>query len=301
MGNFPNGDGLTAIVFPGQGSQKAGMRDIVEHHRPELLELATELTGGDPFERIGESTRFAQPAIYCASIACWTALGQPRADLLAGHSLGEVAALVAAGALTPADGLRLVATRGEVTARAAREAVEAGMLAVIAPTAEELARLTFEPPVVVANDNSPTQVVLAGPLEWLRAVKRRAVDDGLRAILLPVEGAFHTPAMQPAVPPYAEALAAIEFHAAHTPVYSGVTAGEFTDCRLELANSLVSPVRWREVTAALYERGVRRVIEPGPGEVVSKLMVRQEPRIAMDNPDFTDQSLPHPTSAASAS
>ena len=94
----------TAILFPGQGSQTADMRDMVARVRPELLELAVQAVGEDPFPRAEEGTNFAQPAIFCASLAGWHALGRPAGDFMAGHSLGELAALVAAGALAEADG-----------------------------------------------------------------------------------------------------------------------------------------------------------------------------------------------------
>ncbi len=284
MGANSEANPLTAFVFPGQGSQRAGMRELVDAHEPGLLELATELLGCDPFAHVDEGTAFAQPAIYCASIACWTALGRPSADLFAGHSLGEIAALVAANAIEPDDGLRLVIARGRATGRAAQEAPASGMMAVIAAEPEALSRLHYDAPVTVANDNSSTQAVLAGPLAKLREVRQRAVAAGLRAILLPVEGAFHTAAMQPAVEEYREALDAIDVRLPRVPVFSSVTAREFRDIRAELANSLTSMVRWREVTTELFARGVRRIVEPGPGNVVSKLMVRQEPRFTTTSP-----------------
>lgn len=279
-----NSSGLTALVFPGQGSQREGMRAVVERHEPRLLELARQLVGSDPFERIAQSTRFQQPAIYCASIASWAAIGRPSADVLAGHSMGEVAALVAAGATDSETGLQLVVKRGQVTQQAASLPPASGMLAVMAKDPQELIDMALPEGVVVANDNSPTQVVLAGPLEQLARAKRVAIDSGLRAIRLPVEGAFHSPAMAPAIDAYAEVLAGIEFAAPHTPVYSGLTASEFTDPRTELASSLISPVRWRETVTALFERGVRRLVEPGPGDVVSKLTARQQPGIEIVEP-----------------
>src|SRR5436190_13564297 len=102
-----------AVLFPGQGSQTHDMRARVERERPDLLALALEQVGDDPFERADEGTRWAQPAIYCASIAGWQALGAEPA-LAAGHSLGEISALVAAGALAETDGLRVVAARGRL-------------------------------------------------------------------------------------------------------------------------------------------------------------------------------------------
>src|SRR5947199_9179936 len=106
--------GLTAILFPGQGSQTPEMRETVAEVRPDLLSLAEQIVGEDPFPRAEQGTKFAQPAIFCASLAGWEALGRPSGDFMAGHSLGEVAALVAAGRLRERDGLELVARRGRL-------------------------------------------------------------------------------------------------------------------------------------------------------------------------------------------
>ncbi len=160
---------MTAILFPGQGSQTKDMRSDVERTRPDLLELAEGELGFDPFERVAEGTRFAQPAIFCASLAGWSQAGAGDASCMAGHSLGEFAALVAAGALDERDGLRLVALRGRLMQEAAGDG---GMLAVGAPVenAGELAR-RFE--LTVANDNSPEQVVLSGDSTAIDAVEVR--------------------------------------------------------------------------------------------------------------------------------
>ena len=97
----------TALLFPGQGSQTSDMRDLVDEVMPDLSRHATEEIGDDPFERVDDGTRFAQPALYCASVALWARAGSPRADLVAGHSLGEIGALVAGGSIAIEDGLWL--------------------------------------------------------------------------------------------------------------------------------------------------------------------------------------------------
>src|SRR3954467_5496971 len=135
------------------------MRAWVEEARPDLLALAVSEVGCDPFDRVEESTRYAQPAIYCASVALLA--GVPSADLMAGHSLGEFAALVAAGSLSAVDGLRLVALRGRLMDEAAGGA--GTMLALKGADAWEMAtEIAFETGTYPANHNSPTQVVLAG-------------------------------------------------------------------------------------------------------------------------------------------
>jgi [acyl-carrier-protein] S-malonyltransferase len=265
-------NGRTAIVFPGQGSVTDGMRDLVEQRRPDLLELAASAVGEDPFPRLGESTRFDQPAIFCASLAGFEALGRPRPDYFAGHSLGEIAALVAAGALAEGDALELVAERGRLMADAGAGA-GGGMLAVRASraAARPLARRHG---LVVANDNAPDQVVLSGPGDAIGAAEREALEQGIRAKRLAVAGAFHSPAMEHAIEPFRAALDRIDFASPEVPVFSCVTAEPFVDPRRRLADALVSPVRWLEVMRRLKAAGVRRIVEAGPGRVLAGLVRR---------------------------
>src|ERR671917_2440999 len=148
-------DRQTALLFPGQGSQTADMRETVERRRPDLLELAVAEVGPDLFERATDGTRWAQPAIYCAALAGAEELGV-RADVMAGHSLGEITALVAAGALSADDGLRLVAARGRLMQEAAEETGDGGMTAVRArgdEAREAIAEVAAETGVSIANDN----------------------------------------------------------------------------------------------------------------------------------------------------
>ena len=187
--------GQLAVLFPGQGSQTPGMRDLVERLRPDLLELATAVVGGDPFELVDEGTRFAQPAIFCGSLAGWEALkSELRPNFLAGHSLGELTALVAARALSDADGLRLVAARGLVMQEAQEAEGGGGMLAVGAP-ASDVSELAERHGLAVANDNSPEQVVLSGPEAGLEAALVELRERKVRAKRLAVRGAFHSPAI----------------------------------------------------------------------------------------------------------
>ena len=260
----------TALLFPGQGSQTDTMRETVERYRPELLELALEVSGDDPFARAGEGTHFAQPAIYCASLAGFTRLGEPAVELMAGHSLGEFAALVAAGALSAEDGLRLVAERGRLMQDAGVRS-RGGMLAVRGG-AEQGAPLAARHGLTIANDNSPDQVVLSGAREAIDAAAAGAKDEGLRAIALPVAGAFHSPLMAPAVAALEAALADVELREPHTTVICAGTTKPFEDPRRELVEGVLAPVRWRETLLALRERGAERYIETGPGKVLSGLV-----------------------------
>lgn len=260
----------TAILFPGQGSHDADARDHVEHHAPSLLELCIDLVGEDPFPRAGESTRFAQPAIFLASVSRWATLrGQVEPLAFAGHSLGEISALTAAGALRPEDGLRLVVERGRLMGEA-----QAGGMVVVragAAEAEELARLTG---TVVANDNSPTQVVLSGTEEAIAGVRPAAKARGIKARRLDVAGAFHSPLMDDAARRLREVVADIPVSAPTAPVLCCATARNFHDVRGQLPEAVTSPVRWREVLDILDARGARRFLDVGPGDVMSGL-VRQ--------------------------
>jgi len=265
----------TAILFPGQGSQTPDMRETVARVRPDLLSLALEVVGEDPFARIREGTHFAQPAIFCASLAGWNALGRPDCDFMAGHSLGELAALVAAGSLRERDGLELVALRGKLMHESGERAGDGGMLALLGVGAAEHApQLAAGSGLAVANDNSPQQVVLSGARTALRDAAGAAERLGLRAMELDVTGAFHSPMMSAAVPEFVAALGRAAFATPRVPVMSAVTAQPFDDVRRRLAEALTMPVRWRETMLALHEMGAERFIEVGPGRVLTGLAKR---------------------------
>jgi [acyl-carrier-protein] S-malonyltransferase len=277
-------DGELAVLFPGQGTHLPGMRAQVQRFRPDLVLLARAAVGDDPFERAAESTRFAQPAIYCAALAGWRRLRnlfQP--DVMAGHSLGEIPALVAAGALSAEDGLNLVAGRGRLMERAAAQAGPGGMMAVRTADRAELGALATDAGLTVANDNAPEQVVLSGPDEALRRVERVFRARGVRSQRLDIRGAFHTPAMESVLPQYRELLSAIEIRTPAMPVYSCVTGAEFDDVRERLAQSLVKPVRWLDVMRALRARGVTRFVETGPGRVLTGLIQKTLPDARTDD------------------
>lgn len=265
----------TAILFPGQGSQTTEMRDLVARVRPDLLELAAHVVGDDPFPRADEGTNFAQPAIFCASLAGWEALGRPPAELMAGHSLGELGALVAAGALDEREGLELVTLRGRLMHESGLAAGDGSMLALMgAGASEQAGEIAAAHELTVANDNSPMQVVLSGALAALPAAAEQARELGLRPIELDVTGAFHSPMMAAAVPEFQTALARATFAEPRCTVISAVTAQPFTDPRAELADALTMPVRWREVMLTLQELGAQRFVDVGPGRVLTGLAKR---------------------------
>jgi malonyl CoA-acyl carrier protein transacylase len=265
----------TAILFPGQGSQTPEMREKVEQRRPDLLELAVEVVGEDPFPRADEGTKFAQPAIFCASLAGWAALDCPIGDFMAGHSLGELGALVAAGALSERDGLELVALRGKLMQEAGEQAGDGGMLALMGDgAAENAAELAGSHGLAIANDNSPKQIVLSGARSAIPAAAAAAKELGLRAMDLPVTGAFHSPMMASAVPEFTAALDRVAIGEPQVTVVSAVTAEPFDDIRKRLAEALTSPVRWRETMLALHDLGAEQFVEVGPGKVLTGLVKR---------------------------
>ena len=266
----------TALLFPGQGSQTADMRDVVLEVSPELLERAVEAVGEDPFERVADGTRFAQPALYCASVALWIRAGSPEPEVVAGHSLGEVGALVAGGGISIGDGLWLAARRGRVMEDVAASQPAAGCW----PCWATRTRRAGSPPrmsLTVANDNAPGQLVVSGPAEALAGAGEDAKGERLKAMPLAVRGAFHTEAMAPALPEFQKALETIDVRPPKVPVYSSVTARPFEDVRAELAAALVRPVHWRETLHALRDRGVERFVEVGPGKVLKGLVRRTLP------------------------
>jgi [acyl-carrier-protein] S-malonyltransferase len=281
-------NGRTALLFPGQGSQTDDMQEQVERQRPDLLELALSEVGDDLFERVDEGTRWAQPAIFCAALAGFELLrDRVEPDLMAGHSLGEIAALTAAGALTAEDGLRLVAARGRLMQEAA-ERGDGGMLAVRARERAAVEEVAAACDVVVANDNAPDQLVLSGALGALDEAAERLAESGVRAKRLPVAGGFHSPLMAPAVEPFREFVTATEVREARVPVISCVTAAPFDDVRERIVQALTSPVRWLEVMRVLRQQGATRFVETGPGHVLTNLVrksledVKAEAPLAME-------------------
>jgi malonyl CoA-acyl carrier protein transacylase len=266
-------DRHTALLFPGQGSQTDDMRETVERHRPDLLELAFEEVGPDLFERASDGTRWAQPAIYCAALAGWRELGTD-ADVMAGHSLGEITALVAAEAMSAEAGLKLVAARGRLMQEAAETTGDGGMTAVRArdDNRDAIAEVAAEADVQIANDNAPDQLVLSGAVRALDTAEELLKERGVRAKRLPVAGAFHSPLMEPAVEPFRAAVDATEIAEPHVPVYSCVTAEPFDEIRERLVQAITHPVRWLEVLRALDARGVTDFVETGPGRVLTNLV-----------------------------
>jgi acyl transferase domain-containing protein len=263
-----------AIIFPGQGSQHDGMRATVARERPDLLKAAIELVGTDPFEHLDEGTRYVQPAVFCTSVACWASIRQHVDPIaFAGHSLGEYAALVAAGAVDVFDALRLVVLRGRLTQEVA-DRVGGGMLALLGVRLEQAYAIAARQGLTVASDNCPGQIVLSGSHAAIALGQAEAVALGGDARRLAVQGPFHSTQMLPAREPFLTALRSVRFREPSHAAFSCLTAAPFVDVPLQLADSLVSGVRWREVLIELRDLGATRFIEVAPGAVLTKMVRR---------------------------
>jgi [acyl-carrier-protein] S-malonyltransferase len=267
----------SALLFPGQGSHAEGMDEPYRGHP--LFERGLELLGHDPFERLTEGTRYQQPALFLCSIAAWDQWRQDTEDddearAAAGHSLGEYAALVAAGALQFDDAVGLVDERAAAMADAG-ELNAGGMIAMLGGDARGVRALASRLGLVVANDNAPGQLVLSGPVDALIEAEDVARDEvGARARRLDVTGAFHSPLMEPAAERLRAALEATPIGELQIPVYSNGSASPFVDVRRELAENLLRPVRWRETLLALRTARIERFVELGPGSVLTGLVKR---------------------------
>jgi malonyl CoA-acyl carrier protein transacylase len=267
----------TAIIFPGHGVRTAGLRAIVEAHDRELLRQVETLVDPNVFARAAESTRFAQPAIFCVDLVLWRQArssgdcGDPLA--YSGHSLGELPALVAAGSLDQDAGLWLAAERGRLTAEVGRE-TDGAMLALLGFDTEEATELAAEHGVHLSNDNCPGQVVLSGSRKDLEVVLRACEAAKRRALMLDVGCAFHSPLMGAAVAPFEAVLSQVRFEAPEQPVFSGIAAEPFSDVPAQLAAALTQPVRWSETVTALGRFGAEEFVECGPERVLTKLVNR---------------------------
>lgn len=287
-----------ALVFPGQGSQRPGM-GAAWASTPgwERVGEASELLGRDVAALLLDAdaeqlraTREAQLSTYVTSMVVAAALPDLDVRVVAGHSLGDFTALAAAGVLSFADGLRLVAARGAAM-QAAADARPGTMAAVLGLEDAEVdascARVEGAWP---ANYNAPSHVVVSGTTEGVAAAGAAVKQAGARRVLpLPVGGAFHTPLMEPARSGLDRALEGAEPRPPQVPVLSGITAREYDgDVRRALSAQLTSPVRWRATCEALAAYGVETVVEVGPGGVLTGLVKRCLPdvrAVSVSTPD----------------
>jgi len=303
-----------AFLFPGQGSQSKGMLDafdgvqVVQHTLQEASDALgydmAALIRDDADGKLGQ-TEFTQPALLTASTAMlrlWREKGGAEAVQVAGHSLGEYSALVAAGAINFSDALQLVAFRG----RAMMEAVPAGvgsMAAILGlsdDVVEDLCQSVSSDgeKVWAANYNCPGQLVVAGHAAAVERMMVAAKQAGARrALALAVSAPSHTPLMQPAADAMADRLQEVSIHTPACPVWGNASATaeqDVTKIRAALVSQLVSPVRWTETVQKLAGSGIAQAVEMGPGKVLSGLVKRIDRTLSVGvsvNPEQLETSL----------
>ncbi len=289
---------MQVYIFPGQGSQFTGMGHALYQSSDQakaLMDQADQILGfsltnvlfsGTDDEL--KQTNVTQPAIFLHSVALALTAPGFAPDMVAGHSLGEFSALVAAGALSFDDGLRLVAQRADAMQRACEQnpSTMAAILgladAVIEQICADVAAETGEI-VVPANYNCPGQVVISGSNEGIRIACERLKEAGAkRALPLPVGGAFHSPLMEPARAALAQAIENTPFQAPRCPIYQNVNARPSTDVPTIKANliaQLTAPVRWTQSVEAMVADGATVFTECGPGKVLQGLVKKIAPGV----------------------
>jgi [acyl-carrier-protein] S-malonyltransferase len=292
-----------AMVFPGQGTQVPGMGapwqdhpawKVLDEAERALDEPLQNLVLDAPAEQLAR-TREAQLAVLCTSLVAWEALRPLAHDVIAfaGHSLGQVTALVASGALSLEDGVRFAATRAELTQRAADEH-PGRMAALLGATVEQATEAcnAASDACWIANDNAPGQVVIAGTPDGLEAAVARAKELGVRrATPLNVGGAFHTPLMASAATGIAAALDGVPFAAPRAPLvanHDGAAYADGSGWPARCANHVTVPVQWRTCMETLAALGADAFVEVGHGSMIAGLAKRTVPDVPVlscSNPD----------------
>ncbi|MFM8255296.1 MAG: ACP S-malonyltransferase [Bacteroidota bacterium] len=286
-----------AYVFPGQGSQFPGMgkaiveqsetaKKLVEQANTELgFDLAAIMFSGTEEEL--RRTDVTQPAIFLHSMLAYTTLNNPQPAMVAGHSLGEFSALVAAGVLSFADGLRLVAARANAMQKACE--LEPGTMAAVLGLDDQKVEAicsSITDIVVPANYNCPGQLVISGSVAGIEKACIALKEAGAkRALVLPVGGAFHSPLMKAAEEELQGAIQSITFNAPSCPVYQNVVAMPVTDpttIKQNLINQLTGPVKWTQSVQAMVADGATEFTEVGPGKVLQGLIQKIQKEVSVN-------------------
>ncbi len=289
---------MKALVFPGQGSQFVGMgQDLYDSRKDikDLMDSANDILGfnivGTMFKGTDEDlkkTEVTQPAIFIHSVAVLKTVNGIGAAMVAGHSLGEFSALVANGVLSFEDGLKLVAAR----ANAMQEACDsnpssmAAILGLADEIVEEICSAT-EGVVVPANYNCPGQLVISGETAAVQtACEKLKAAGAKRALLLPVNGAFHSPVMQPAQEKLAAAIENTKFRTAMIPVYQNISTTAVTESeeiKKNLIAQLTGPVKWTQSVQNMIKDGATQFIEVGPGKTLQGLIKKINAEVAVSS------------------
>ncbi len=286
-----------AYVFPGQGSQFPGMgKAIVEQSEAakKLVEQANTQLGFDlasiMFSGTEEELRrtdVTQPAIFLHSMLAYSTLNNPQPSMVAGHSLGEFSALVAAGVLSFADGLRLLAARANAMQKACE--LEPGTMAAVLGLEDQKVESVcagIAEIVVPANYNCPGQLVISGSVTGIEKACVALKEAGAkRALVLPVGGAFHSPLMKAAEEELQGAIQSITFNAPSCPVYQNVVAMPVTDpatIKQNLINQLTGPVKWTQSVQAMLADGATEFTEVGPGKVLQGLIQKIQKEVLVN-------------------